>query len=43
MREQIKKQHYWPHNRVPVHLDNFETARKLKNLEQTAAEAQIYD
>lgn len=41
MRKQVKKQHYWPHQRVPVHLDNFETARKLKTLEQKAAEAAI--
>jgi len=43
MRKHTKKHHYWPHNRVPVHLDNFETAQKLKNLEQKAAEADLYE
>jgi len=42
MRKQVKKQHYWPHNRVPVHLDTFVTAGKLKSLEKKAAEADIY-
>jgi len=44
MREHTKKNHYRPHNRMPIHLRTpgaFVTAKKLKNLEQTAAEAGI--